>query len=188
MKNVLIVGAPRTGKTTLARRLNKELNMSIYSLDQILSMFVGAYPQLGFVFDNDDDGAAKKLTPFLISCVDVLSKGVIFKRGGNFVIEGTYMDFDNVVPYIDQSKTMIICLTHGSLSAKKLYNNLKKYDTEDDWTNIDDDNRLKKHINYFVERNKYFKEQAKKHKLITVDTSDDRREPFKELIEMIKNS
>ena len=35
-KNILIIGAPRCGKSTLAKKLNKEKKLSIISIDDII--------------------------------------------------------------------------------------------------------------------------------------------------------
>jgi len=45
-KNIIIVGANRTGKTTLAERLSDKSNYFVISLDKIVATFGRAYPQL----------------------------------------------------------------------------------------------------------------------------------------------
>ena len=46
MKNIIIAGPSRAGKSTLARKINEELNYFVISLDKLVATFQGAYPQL----------------------------------------------------------------------------------------------------------------------------------------------
>ena len=46
MKNIIIVGPGRNGKTTLARKINEELNFFVINLDKLMTAFGKAYPQL----------------------------------------------------------------------------------------------------------------------------------------------
>lgn len=46
MKNIIIAGPGRNGKTTLAKRINEELNYFVISLDKLMTAFARAYPQL----------------------------------------------------------------------------------------------------------------------------------------------
>ena len=42
MKNIIIVGSSRAGKTTLAKRLNEELGCFVISLDKLVATFARA--------------------------------------------------------------------------------------------------------------------------------------------------
>lgn len=64
-KNILIIGAARSGKTTLAKKLAKEKGYSLISIDDIVSGFE-AYPELEIHHDGDVNDTAKRLAPFLI--------------------------------------------------------------------------------------------------------------------------
>jgi adenylate kinase family enzyme len=46
MKNIIIAGPSRAGKSTLARKINEELNYYVISVDKLVAVFQGAYPQL----------------------------------------------------------------------------------------------------------------------------------------------
>ena len=63
-KNILIIGAARCGKTTLARKLNKEYGYSVISIDDIVSG-LSSYPELNIHHDGDDNLTTKNLGPFL---------------------------------------------------------------------------------------------------------------------------
>ena len=46
VKNIIIAGPSRAGKSTLARKINEELNYFVISVDKLVAVFQGAYPQL----------------------------------------------------------------------------------------------------------------------------------------------
>ncbi len=46
MKNIIIAGPSRAGKSTLARKINEELNYYVISVDKLVAVFQGVYPQL----------------------------------------------------------------------------------------------------------------------------------------------
>lgn len=45
MKNIIIAGPSRAGKSTLARKIKDELNYFVISLDKLVATFGEAYPQ-----------------------------------------------------------------------------------------------------------------------------------------------
>lgn len=173
-KNILIIGAARSGKTTLAKKFSKEKGYNLISIDNIVSGFE-AYPELGIHHDGDAEDTAKRLAPFLIKYFIELSEGNAFYDGIKFVIEGTHIDFEQLMPFLQNEKYSdkyeIIGLTYNHISEEELYDAIKKYDTEDDWTYWCSDEELRGNVRYFLERNKYFNDLFKKYNITTYDTS-----------------
>ena len=184
-KNILIIGAPRCGKSSLAKKLNKEKGLSIVSIDDIVSGF-HAYPELSIHHDGNYVETAKNLAPFLTNYLVELSEGSLFYDGVKFVIEGTHVDFEKIIPFLQSEKYKekyeIIGLTCNDITTEELYENIKKYDTEDDWTYWCDDEDLKNNTKYFIERNEFFNKQFKKYNIKTYDTSHDRENVFNKVI------
>jgi len=60
MKNIIIAGPSRAGKTTLARKINEELNYFVISLDKLVATFSGAYPQLDIRLAWDRENTTRK--------------------------------------------------------------------------------------------------------------------------------
>jgi len=77
MKNIIIAGPPRAGKSTLARKINKELGHSIINLDGFVWAFKKAFPQLGIKDEEDaanvDEIHVVKLAPFLAQYINIAS-------------------------------------------------------------------------------------------------------------------
>lgn len=189
-KNILILGAARSGKTTLAKRVAKEKGYSLISIDDIVSGFE-AYPELEIHHDGDAIDTAKRLAPFLIKYLTELSEGSIFYGGIKSVIEGTHFDFEQLIPFLQsdkyKEKYQIIGLTFNDITEQQLYEYIKKYDTEDDWTYWCDDEELKGNVRYFIDRNKYFNEMFKKYDITTFDTSYDRDKVLTNIINNLED-
>ena len=158
-KNILIIGAARSGKTTLAKKIAKEKGYSLISVDDIVSG-LEVYPELQIHHDGDAVDTAKRLAPFLIKYLTELSEGSTFYDGIKSVIEGTHIDFEQLMPFLQSNnykeKYEIIGLTFNDITEQQLYDYIKKYDTEDDWTYWCNDEELKGNVRYFIDRNKYF--------------------------------
>lgn len=184
-KNILIIGPARSGKTTLSRMLNKKFGYSIVNLDDIICSFEEGFPELGIRHDYNDIKVATKFSPFLIRYLKELSEGPNFYNGNKYVIEGVSIDFEKVLSAIDREKYLIIGLTYNNITSEDLYNNVKKYDTEDDWTYYCSDEELRGNTNYFIDSNKYFNEKFNEYKINTYDVSIDRSKVLDEIIDMI---
>ncbi len=65
MKNIIIAGSSRAGKSTLARKINEELNYFIISVDKLVATFQGAYPQLNIKLNWNRRKTTDNLAPFL---------------------------------------------------------------------------------------------------------------------------
>lgn len=182
-KNILIIGPARSGKTTLSRRISKKLGYSIVNLDDIICSFEEAFPQLEIRHDYNDIKVATRFAPLLIRYLKELSEGPNFYNGSKYVIEGVSIDFEKVIPMIDKEKYIIIGLTYNSITSKEFYLNVKKYDTEDDWTYYCSDEELKDNINYFIKSNKYFSEKFKDYKIKTYDVSKNRQLTYNKIVE-----
>lgn len=182
-KNILIIGPARSGKTTLSRKLNQKLGYSIINLDDIICAFESSFKELGIRHDYNDVKVATRFAPFLIRYLKELSEGPNFYNGSKYVIEGVAIDFEQIMPNIDKEKYSIIGLTYNEITSEELFRNVKKNDTEDDWTYYCTDEELKDNVKYFIESNKYFDSKFKEYNIKTYDVSNNREEILNKIIE-----
>lgn len=175
-KNTLIIGPARSGKTTLYRLLSKKYGYNIINLDDIINAFE-SIPKCGIKHDGNEIETAQKIGKFLKRYLIELSDGPNFYNGIKFVIEGTHIDFEETMPMLNEEKYKekyeVIGLLYNNLTAEKLYNNIKKYDTEDDQTYWYNDEELKGTARYFIERNKYFSNKFNEYGIKIYDVSGD---------------
>lgn len=184
-KNILIIGSGRTGKTTLSKMIHKKYGYSINSLDDVITA-LGSIPEFKINYKTDDKIVSKVMAPFTIKFIEELSEGNKFYDGCKTVIEGTDIDIDLVYPNINLDKTLVIGLTYNDIDEDKLYQNIKKYDTEDDWTYWCNDKELKEYCKKFIERNKYFKEKLEQYNILSFDTSFNREKVLGEVLVLIE--
>lgn len=173
-KNALILGAARSGKTTLARLLNRGYGYSVASVDDLVCAFEEAFPSLEIVHDGGDEQTAARLAPFLNRWLRELSEGPAFYGGCKYAVEGTHIDIGAVMAHLDRSKYAVVGLTYNSVTPQALFEAIRAHDTEDDWTKWIDDGELRGDARYFVGRNAYFSAEFRKYGIKTFDTSLDR--------------
>ncbi len=185
MKNILVIGAARSGKTSLSKLLAKEKGYSVISIDDIVSG-LEAYPELNISHNSNDVLTSSNLAPFLIKYFTELSEGDKFYDGIKYVIEGTHIDFEKLMPLLQNDKYKekyeIIGLTINNETAEDLYNNMKKFDTEDDWTYWVKDEDLIGDAKYIVEKNKEFKKKFHEYNIKTYETSDNREKVLDKIV------
>ena len=84
-------------------------------------------------------------------------------------------------------KYEIIGLTYNDITEEKMFEDIKKYDTEDDWTYWVKDEDLKGDVRYFLERNKIFNEKFKKYGIKSFDTSHNREEVLNQIVDSLES-
>lgn len=188
-KNILIIGAARSGKTSLAKKFSKELGYNLISIDDIVSG-LSAYLEINVKHNGSTTATAKNIAPFLIKYFTELSEGVTFYDGIKFVIEGTHIDFEALMPFLQSEKYSekyeIIGLTYNKMTEQELFDNIKKYDTEDDWTYWCSEDELRGNVRYFITKNQMFNKKFKQYNIASYDTSFNREIVLDNIIKKYK--
>ncbi len=168
MKNLLILGAARGGKTTLAKMVSQKWGYGLVSVDAIVSAFQEAFPQMGITHHSKE---AKKIAPFVFAYLRALEYNHPEAR---FVVEGYHIPLDYAAEKINRDLFEVVVLGYPKLSAKKAFENVRKYEQKFDYTKAMSDeevfNMVKRHIEY----SKEFALECQKVNFRFVDTSYDR--------------
>ena len=204
MKNIIIAGCGRNGKTTLARKINEELNYFVINLDKLMTAFGKAYPQLNIRIAWDYEKAMANIAPFLGHYLGMLSSGHGYAddlnlrthavKGNRFVLEGGHFDFENITSImktygIEELKNsfILIGLVQNRKTADEYFNDLRKYDTEDEWTYSFDDDELRKFSEMSVAWNREMTDYLLKYGFTIYDTSTEREQVLNQIVEDIKS-
>jgi len=202
VKNIIIAGPSRAGKSTLARKINEELNYFVISVDKLVAVFQGAYPQLNIKLNWNREKTTENLAPFLGHYLGMFSStdgrgllpyshGVV--TGNKFVLEGGYFDFDKISPILKmyeieelKDNFILVGLVQNNKTVEEFINDFKKYDTEDDWTyNLSDDD-LREISEEAISFSRSMSDHLTKYGFTIYDTSKDRVRILDQIVEDIK--
>ena len=179
MKNILILGAARSGKSTLANMLSDELGHNIISVDAFIGAFQENYPELGMSYHT---GNNHMVAPFVAS----YANAVIYNHPkSKFVVEGYHIKLADAVKLFGD-KFKIVVLGYPKLSPKEVLSNVRKYEGKFDYTKAMSDDELLSVVSRHVEYSKKFEEECKNLGLQFYDTSYNRNDVLSHIINKIR--
>ena len=204
MKNIIIAGPSRAGKSTLARKINEELDYFVISLDKLVATFQGSYPQLNIRLSWNRRKTTDNLAPFLGHFLGSFSAshGMAYElnlrahavKGNKFVLEGGYFNFEKISPILKmyeieelKDNFILIGLVQNKKTAEEFFNDLRKYDTEDDWTYSLNDDDLREVSQEALPFSRSMTNHLVKYGFTIYDTSSKREQIFNKIIEDIKS-
>ena len=192
MKNILIWGVPRSGKSTLAYMIRQEFGHSVIQLDAIKSVYDVVRPEDKIsareTTNIDESGMMAKMVTRLIQC---LSWGNA--RGEFHVYEGVSFDMDTILLSLPKEKFpvsldnfIIICLGYAEISPEEKVNEITQYETTSDWSYRESMESKLEHFKAYCDESKLVKKTAEKLGLKYFDVSFNRDNVLKEIMQYIK--
>lgn len=185
MKNIIILGCPRAGKTTLAGMLNKKLNMNIVSIDSFVSAFRDNFQEININHHAPINQKSIDLSPFIYSYTKKITHEYPYH---NFVIEGWHVLPKDIIPLFDREEYLIICLGYPEAKVEIMFNLIRKYDTYYSTTLNLSDEDLKGLITRSIQYSKELLKQSSDFNIPFFDTAVNRNVKLEEIFEYIKNS
>ena len=205
MKNIIIVGPSRTGKTTLANKINEELHCFILGLDKVAAVFGRAYPKLDIRLNWNYRKTTDNIAPFLGHFLGVFSSShhcfedeqnlrAPIIKGNQFVLEGAYFNFEIISNILKmyginelRDNFILIGLVQNKKTMDEFINDFRKYDTKDDWTFGFDDEDLMHIAEDCISDSREMTNDFTKYGFAIYDTSKEREQVFKQIIKDIKS-
>lgn len=184
MKNIIIGGTVRAGKSTLAARIVKELGYSICESDSVVNAFDKAFPELGIIH-KDPKGAREKYKPFLHELLTGFYRTLKY-QGIVTVFPGAQFLPSTIDEYSKKDKYIVIFLGMNDIDGETLLNKIREMDSEHDWTFKESDEKLLKHCNKIIEESKTLENECKKYGFYYFNTFFDREKVFDEVIKIVK--
>lgn len=181
MQNIIILGAARSGKSTLAKILHEKYNYSIISIDSFVSAMQDCFPELGITHSNTKN-KFELLAPFVYSYMKKITNEYPCQR---FVLEGWHVYPKDILNLFKNENIKIICLGYTDTNIDEVFRLLRANETENSYTKRMTDERVKdlieKHINYSV----ILKQQCIDNKIMFFDTSINREKILDNIVKYL---
>lgn len=181
MKNIIVLGRPRAGKSTLANLITKKYHYQLIRLDVIRDSFAKVFPELDIApytaIENE------KYLEFINQFMEY-SKEEDREQYG-YVIEGCDIKLEDCNKVYDYKNSLIYILAQIDITPEEMAKSIKEYDTNYDWTYNKTLEELIPYCKSSIEKGKVLKEKASKYGLKFYDTAKNREEVLNEIMEDI---
>lgn len=164
----IIGGAPRSGKTELARMLLKERGIPYFSADYLTSGFHHGLPEFGVFHEQDSTARAEKLWPIL-KCM--LKSIAIGER--EYTVEGDIFQPRDIAALMKECKSVRTCfLGYPDVVPQQKIKHIRNFPGEsNNWTAEKPDDEILALIEEGAKFSAYLKEECKLTGLDFFDTA-----------------
>lgn len=188
MKNIILLGVPRAGKSTFAKMLVKEFpSYNILQDDAIVGAYLSASEELQRKSQQDKDYTKITLNMGLAREISkkTFEYSIKYEPKLNYLLDTKSLSVEEAYQY-KQDGNIVIVFGYPKITAEECFHNILEYDTEEDWTYIEPGWRLMRYCKAYTEDSKKFEKDAKKFHLKFVDTSYNRKAVLNELMKWVK--
>lgn len=167
MKNIVIIGAPRCGKTTLSNLLYEKIKCQIIHGDCERTAIDLVFPELNI----------KKNENFIKYLEILLRKQ---QRDNKYqypvIIESTDITPDNIDKYFNRDNNIIICLGVVSIDYREFAKTIIDNDTKLDWTYKYSLEQIEEYAKEYINISLKYQQECLKRNIKFIDTSHNRQE------------
>ena len=188
MKNILIMGIGRAGKTTLSKMIKDRCNSyNLLHSDSLKWAIIRAKDKEAYYRKNVDKQKEYEHGDFFQRTLLEFFNSLIIKDTSNYgyILESGQLSVEYVKKMIDFSNTIVVCLGLGNLTKEEMVMQCLKYDTKESWTYGLPKDYLLKHASDWYQSNEVLKKECLKYDIKYVDTSKNRYEILESLAEEI---
>lgn len=189
MKNILIIGVARAGKTTLGNMIKDKFNQyNIIHADSIVWGIIRGCGKEEYYTQNikarkelvHSDGFQKIILEIYKSAIkqDIQGYGTILETGQ---LEPKYAR-----ELLDMGNLDCVCLGHGNLDKKGIMNLCREHDLPKDWTYGISDEQLSANADKWNEKNLLLKTECPKYGIKYIDTSKNRENILQSILETLE--
>lgn len=174
MKNLVILGASRAGKTTLAREISEMYpNYHIINGDSIRNAFQEELPQ-NDINKYNGKGMQEDFAKF---CASYFRNQITRNKGYfNYIFDSCDISVTNAQKYFNNDDVIIVFLGYSNINENEALQNYRKYEKTMDWTAKRTDEELLIHAREWINNSKKFEYECELHEISYIDTSFNRDE------------
>lgn len=163
MKSVLIIGVPRSGKTTLANLLCEHYGYSLVSIDALVASFGNVFPELGFHLEPEK--TEHMVARFVFEYIDRLNQEYPDRR---FAVEGCHISPQTAATCAGCD---VVCLGYPELAPEQFLVRVR----QTDWAASKPDDEILQMGEYFTGQSKQHCLYCQKNGIHFIDTTTDMR-------------
>lgn len=188
MKNILIMGIGRAGKTTLSKMIKDKYNSyNLIHSDSLKWAMIRAKNQEAYYRKNVDIQKEFEHSEYfqrtLLELYNSLIRNDIKQYG--YILESGQLSPKIVSEMVDFDNTIVICLGLGDFTAEDIVEQCIKYDTEESWTYGLSKEYLLEHAQDWYNCNEMLKVECPKYGIRYIDTSKNRNEILNNILDNI---
>jgi hypothetical protein len=167
-KNTIIAGAPRAGKSTLAKRLCAAHGASYFPMDSLVSTFGRVFPEIGIThYDENHERTCRAFWPFLHEFLTHLE----YEDFG-FVADVYHLLPEDVAEAGLSGRYDIVFVGYPSADRAEKCRHIRDDARPEDWTSELNDTQLERCVAHFIEQSAAIRDDCARLGLRFVDTSD----------------
>lgn len=186
MKNIIIAGIARAGKSTVCKELSKK-GFSHFTCDSLVYSLEHVFPKLGINQEETTEGVkttSKNFAPLLLTLAKCMEK--------EYLPYPVVFDVYQLMPedYIKHMKTKDISvyfLGYPDISVEEEFKILRANKVPGEYTLKYTDEYLKKLIEQRINESKFIQKECEKYNLPFINTSYNRTQKIDELVDRILN-
>lgn len=176
-KNIFLVGPSRCGKTTTASYLQREYGYTHIIMDAVIETLSEVMPNLEIRHGNLE---SEEFRDFL----KVYSKN-LFKYTKNNIIDLEELSPEFAEQLIDKNESTVIYMGYPSITPEEKVAQMRKFDTEFDWTRKLSDEELLDFAKNKIKASKNLQEEATHRGFTFIDTSFNRQNTVIDIFEQL---
>lgn len=189
MKNIILLGAPRSGKTTFAKMvMNTFPNYNLIQQDIIDSAQMGTSKKQDQEKNKDSSIGRIVYDPHFcrIFIQKMFKYSVEYEPSLNFIVDAREIELKEMSKY-DKNDPIIIVFGYPNITKEEKLKKILTHDTKNDWTYIEPSWRLLEYLEVYIEDSKEYEAECKNSNIKFVDTSFHREQVLDELLEWLKS-
>lgn len=181
MKNILIAGVAKSGKSLFCEKLAKKTNYNHIPLDYFTASMKRNFPNWGIKSSVIVNDTSKKLSTLLNTVTNLIDD-----TDEKFIIDSAHIMPSDIIDNINRDNWNIYFFGYPNISAKDKLCEIRKY-IKDGWPTKKDDNELITILEKLINISKEMNTQCKKYNIKFIDTSFDLNKKIDELIKKFYN-
>lgn len=166
MKNILIAGVAKSGKSTICKKICEGGKYNHIPFDYITASMKRNYPEWGVKSDVIINDTSIILCTLFKTMTDIIND-----TEEKFIIDCAHIYPHDIVNKLNLNKWKIIFVGYPNINMNEKISNIRKYDING-WTTKKSDEELKNIIGKLKKISKIIKKECDEYNFTFIDTSD----------------